>query len=81
MSSYDPRKPADAIAALGRGRMCVTCRHWRPDVIAHPHLDAPGSQRRCARGHVSSAGQWCREWEALTPAKAIEAANAEGRLF
>jgi hypothetical protein len=30
---------------------------------------------------VSSAGQWCREWEALTPAKAIEAANAEGRLF
>jgi len=81
MSEYDPHKPAAAIASLGPVPMCCNCRHWRSDAIAYPDLEAPGSQRLCARGETSSAGQWCRQWEARTPAEALEAAHAEGRLF
>ena len=81
MTRYDPHKPADAIAALGRLEVCCTCRKWRPEALAYPDSPSPGSQRVCARGRTVSSGMWCREWEAPTEEEAIEAAHAAGRLF
>ena len=54
--------------------VCVRCRHWQEDVLAHPELEAPGSLRICALGETSHHGSWKPCWQQRTP-------EQNGRLF
>lgn len=61
--------------------LCRNCRHWRPDVLAHPENPEPGSLRVCAIERVTHSGSWCSRWRERTPEQVIEQANDAGRLF
>jgi hypothetical protein len=54
--------------------MCLSCRNWRPDILAFPDEPKPGSMRICARGEQTSAHSWKPCWEPRT-------AGQQDRLF